>query len=286
MLAEALLFFRLFFNSATWEVIKPLQRGNLFHCYYMIFRNIHGMVNIKGDIERSNYSNDQVIVAANIVHPEMCLRLNRLRYFIRFVCHAPVMLTRFVLVQVGSKSCWIELVISDLEFVWFSSDSLHSGMANPRSHLQQWINAFAEAPVHWKNTFRRICKGMKGKNCPSPPLSSTASPSPAALTTHHCGQCEFSCSTIQQLYSHKFNLHGYVNPIRLRMKSSICVACNVQFHSRGRLLRHLTNRPAKNKCVSSYDDISPISLEELKEIEKSTPKVDRKTYLAPPVKLA
>ena len=281
MLAQALLFSRLFFNSATWEVMKPLAKGKLPHCYFMVFRVIHSMVNVKDDIDRPTYSNDQVIVAANIVHPEVCMLLSRLRYFIRFICHAPVSLTRFVLVQVGFKYCWIELVILDLEFVWLLSESLHTSMANPRTHLQEWINAFSEAPVHWKNTLRRICKGLKGKTRLTPSPAATVS-----LASHTCDQCDFACASIQQLYSHKFDLHGYVNPIRLRMKSSVCIACNIQFHSRARLFRHLTNRPAKNKCAASYHGIAPMSIEELKELEKSIPKVDKKSYLAPPVKLA
>ena len=70
------------------------------------------------------------------------------------------------------------------------------------------------------------------------------------------------------------------------MKSTTCINCNTEFHSRHRLFRHLTNRPAKNKCASAYDDIEPMSFDELKEFEAKIPPVDRKAFPPPPVKLA
>ena len=116
------------------------------------------MLNIKSDLERPRFTNDQVIVEANIVHPEICMKLNRVRCFIRFICHAPVSLTRFVLAQFGSGFSWIDSVVEDVEFFWFSDDDIHSSMASPKTDFQAWIEVFCAKPTVWKNIFRKACR--------------------------------------------------------------------------------------------------------------------------------
>ena len=72
--------------------------------------------------------------------------------------------------------------------------------------------------------------------------------------------------------------------MRLRISTSTCLHCGTNFHTRHRLFRHLTSRPTKNKCAIAYVDVAPMSIDELKELDKSTDVVDRKAYIPPPVK--
>ena len=284
-LADALLFSRLFYNSATWESLRPSNKNRLYHCYFTVFRVIHNMINVKSDLERPHFSNDQVIVAANIMHPEVCLTLNRLRFFIRFICHAPIALTRFVLCQFESSHSWIELVLRDLEFVWNSTESVYTSMANPRVDFQGWIDAMCSHPTHWKNTFRKACLSFRGKICLRSQAtdSSTAAAVPLGVLT--CDKCSFACFSVQQLASHSFDVHDYVNPLRLRIQTPLCLHCGTDFHSRRRLFRHLSRRPTKNKCANAYESLCPMTKDELKELDKSEPVVDKRAFLPPPVKL-
>ena len=179
------------------------------------------------------------------------------------------------------------MVIGDLTFMWNGSDSLYTSMPSPSVDFQRWINAMCEAPLHWKRTFNRIALSFKGKDCRhSANTVSGEQLLPAPLLPVHASElCTFICSIKQQLLTHMCKLHSYRNPIHYRMKSTICIRCNKQYHSRQRLFKHLTNRQLKNKCFDHYSLLDPMTSEELTTIEASCPIVDSKAFQPPPVQL-
>ena len=141
---------------------------------------------------------------------------------------------------------------------------MYTCMPKPSEDLQSWIVEFCEKPTAWKNIFRKAVLKYRGKNCFShsghPPSLGGTLP----LPTISCDECGFSCCSFQQLTSHKFNIHGYVNPLRLRISDPTCISCGTNFHTRHRLFRHLTSRPTKNKCSGAYDFVAPCRLQSSK----------------------
>ncbi len=162
-------------------------------------------------------------------------------------------------------------------------------MASPRTDFQSWIDACCSHPVHLKNIFRKFCSSYKCKHCliscdsiPSPDAPVPADAPPAAVFS--CEICNFTCFSLQQLASHRFDVHEYVKPVRLRIVSPTCLKCGTNFHTRRRLFRHLSRRPTKNICASAYESVCPMTRAELKEPDEAEPVSDKRAFLPPPVK--
>ena len=193
-----------------------------------------------------------------------------------------------VLQQFRFRYGWLELLVSDIWFMWSQSDNLYSSMPNPRDDLQAWVNAIAESPRHWKSTFLRISDGFKGKfrfsEGTAPNGAEQVQVHPAAVIT--CDKCSYTCESNQQLLTHMFHQHEYRNPIQLRMKTTACLRCKTEYHSRHRLYRHISNRQSKNKCFSFYMELEPMPIDELEALVANCPTVDKLAFVPPPVKCA
>ena len=107
---------------------------------------------------------------------------------------------------------------------------------------------------------------------------------PAAVIS--CEKCSVTCASNQQLFTHMFHNPDYRNPIQLRMKTTKCLRCKTEYHSRHRLYRHLSNRRAKNKCFSHYMELEPMQIDEPEAIVANCPTVDALAFPPPPVKPA
>jgi hypothetical protein len=55
-----------------------------------------------------------------------------------------------------------------------------------------------------------------------------------------CSLCNLAFASAQALGQHKRRVHGFINPIRLMVWGSLCPVCAVEFHTRPRLVQHLS----------------------------------------------
>ena len=69
--------------------------------------------------------------------------------------------------------------------------------------------------------------------------------------------------------SHQFDVHEYVNPLRLRLYGTCCLSCNTEFHSRHRLYRHLAHPRNEHKCAKFYvEQIEPVEFQTYRELQR------------------
>ena len=73
-----------------------------------------------------------------------------------------------------------------------------------------------------------------------------------------CAECPRAFASVQALGQHRRRDHGYMHPIRRMVWGSKCTECNVQFHTRPRLIQHLTYDNVK--CRTSFLAGEPLEL--------------------------
>ena len=65
-----------------------------------------------------------------------------------------------------------------------------------------------------------------------------------------CDQCTLAFISFAALRRHQTSVHGYRNPLRLRITGTVCLACNKQFWTRARIVQHVAFR--SRACKSFY----------------------------------
>merc|ERR1711884_210723 len=97
-----------------------------------------------------------------------------------------------------------------------------------------------------------------------------SAPRPIPLpVTYHCYECGRSFRTKQALAVHAFNKHGQRRNIRRKVAGGMCCSCLMQFHTRIRLLNHLTEKSpiCHEYYMSALPDLPEHELASLDEID-------------------
>ena len=79
-------------------------------------------------------------------------------------------------------------------------------------------------------------------------------------------------------------MHGYRNELHFCVKEVTCLCCNVVFHCRQRVFRHLNRKGGVNNCARFYrENITPMTADELMQVEavQKSAKPAVKEFLAP-----
>ena len=75
---------------------------------------------------------------------------------------------------------------------------------------------------------------------------------------HACDSCSVVFASPQALGLHKRRVHGFMNPIRRMIWGSCCPICALEFHSRPRLIQHISyDSPS---CRSDFLESEPLEL--------------------------
>ena len=108
----------------------------------------------------------------------------------------------------------------------------------------------------------------------------------------NCTDCLSSFRSQQMLSTHRYNVHNYVNPMRLRVYSTACVRCETEFHSKERMFHHIDGRGGRSNDCSTYylESVDPMSHEAYVEQRRVDRKLSdknksTKALLVPPVKI-
>ena len=100
-----------------------------------------------------------------------------------------------------------------------------------------------------------------------------------------CQQCGKAFASEVQAFSHRAKMHGYRSAWALRISTSHCPVCGMQFHTRGGILAHLRRYGAQNKCASAVLLMPAMSFEEVSSLESEALTVRRnapRKQLQPP----
>ena len=244
-LVGSLLYTRLFYNVGTWPTLKVQQRRTLSRCYMHPLRSVFDMHN-KSSGEHT--ADAQVLERAKSPPLDSLLRFHRLRLVTRTLRHAPTIVIRLFLLLLKSEGSWPHTIVGDLKWLWQSRDTLYSSMPNPSVEISTWLDAIINNPKSWLRCFKTVLFLKSLPTCPNVRASQGA----ASIDEFHCSFCVRSFQSIQQLRSHQFKMHGYVNPLRLKILNSKCLHCNTEFHSKLRLFKHLTTNKQSFPCKLHY----------------------------------
>ena len=152
-------------------------------------------------------------------------------------------------------------------------------MPDPFTEPHVWFHEMIDNPTRMLSSFAKICD-QPGKLHRQPDASAVALP----LNRFVCTECNQVFPSRQQLLSHSFSKHGYRNPLRSRIITHNCLACNLLLHSRQRVLRHLRRKDCVNPCAFYYmENVEPFEQESV--LGNFGEKVNTKELLKPAVQL-
>ena len=258
-LAESLMHTHLLYNSATWSILKIHEMRKLQRAFLAPYRAIHDMVNLT---DEQHYSDVHVYSAAGASSIGIVLRLNRLRYLARLLNAGPQILVHMILLQVKSKNSWITIIINDLFEAWSRAGNMFSSMPDPKIDISKWLCSIAEPPTHWNTSFKKafacehfspsVSNDLFGMICTSE--ARTVSPTGFFV----CDACECFFSDHVAYFSHQAKMHGYRNPLRYKVCTVNCLACNTVFHSIQRVFRYVAYKSSscRQYYISNVPDLS------------------------------
>eukprot|EP00438_Fugacium_kawagutii_P013583 Skav223044 [mRNA] locus=scaffold1069:209520:218032:+ [translate_table: standard] len=227
------------------SVLSTLQLRQTFRA--AVLRLYKRLLRVAHD---AKLTDEEVIRQAELPHPEVLLRLARLRYF-------------GLLVSCGDCIDW-GLIRADRpwlgsDFVWmweqlqFSSDLQH-----PEEHMAQWLEILIHAPKFWKRLLRRavlhdaqqarnraivaafhkeifVHLDRCGKILPPPPTDRGR----PFTRPFACLSCRRQFRSKGGEGAHMFKCHGIVAPTRHLFASTTCGACLKDYFSYSKLKAHL-----------------------------------------------
>ena len=185
-------------------------------------------------------------------------------------------------------SSWIAALVQD--FKWLASSEIY------REYylytIPQWVGVVKVDPKlfisnvrKFANTpFANLYSFIPINSNPDPPFALDDIPPIPVAITNESFQCTI-CShlpfqTKQQLMTHMCAAHRVKHDILVRVSTTHCEICLIQFHSRARLLQHLKKKP-KNICRENYFDFPPCyTADQLKEVDELEAVNHRKLYAA------
>ena len=213
--------------------------------------------------------------------------MHRLRYLIRVVKFAPPVVHRLIFLLMKVPNTWPSQIVSDLKWIWNSIDEVHTAMPDPTSNQSIWFKDIFELPGKWSGIFKKAIT-LATTVCVRAISVDTASNH--NVNTFGCEFCDVTFGTKHQMRSHMFDKHDYVNPLRLRAYTTMCLHCNTEFHTSVKLCGHLMrNTKHTAECAKWYmDSIDPMSVEMYRAKaakDRVSAKSSSKLLPKPPVKI-
>ena len=118
----------------------------------------------------------------------------------------------------GVCDSWVSQLQDDCDFMWHSVEAVQIDLPDPRVHFSEWVYSFRDGDKPWKAIIFKACGVMFAALCKAPaPLPGNDDDEIFA-----CTDCSAVFRSRQRLFTHKFNVHHYVNHMRLRVYTSLC----------------------------------------------------------------
>ena len=91
-----------------------------------------------------------------------------------------------------------------------------------------------------------------------------------------CYECSAVFTTHALMLCHASHKHGYVSPLKARIRTPVCPCCHWDFHTKARLLHHLRREGGNNRCAISdcahVPILCPAEAEHIEKEKKPDPK--------------
>jgi len=240
LLANSLIFTRLYFNICTWSCITSAQMSLFQNFHMIVLRSIYGfnhkMPTKDLDIQKS----------VNILPPYIAFRLKRLIYLPRLINYAPLALKASIAILQNNKDSWYNLITEDL--LWLASQSQKMSGFVMSDFLSESFQSFLFSSA-WKTAVYSACDDLLKQTLAEPSI-----PSPVTATFHpvQCKVCSTWLRNSHQLSGHLGRVHKIRHISRIYAHNSgVCRICLKGFHNRARLIHHL--RQSSYTCLMQYE---------------------------------
>ena len=190
------------------------------------------------------------LFSKNTIMPfSFVLRRFRISQFIRVVRHAPPFLRAILSKLIVYQKSWIHLVISDLNWIYTHSTNFET-MPDPLESLAPWVEQIKKYPSLFSLAIDKIHKNNLQSYYENmfDPASSTIQ-SASTLDRFHCFICFRSFASSNGLTCHLARAHQYYNVYQLRINTSVCPCCNIDFGVRYLNIRHIQSTKCKHHVI-------------------------------------
>ena len=220
---------------------------------------------------KTEMSDREVRVRLGVPSLDSLVRQRRLLYLSR-VARSPNQ-TLFALIRArgpkGEFTTWLRPFFRDIEVLRRAREKELESMPDPMSNFEAWWELAGKFPNEWKELVEAVlspdddtCRGDVG-GCVDKPSSSSSPSPPGGVCAFACEQCGFSFEDRRRLAVHSWSKHKQTSRIREYVgNESKCRICKVEFHTRDRLLKHLSERRVRSKhrkytCAELWMDQDP-----------------------------
>ena len=224
---------------------------------------------------KSRVASDIALAHCNALPLEDHIRLARLTYLGRLVAHGPPFLIALLELLSCTKHSYVHTIFLDLQYV-FDGRGACFGLPDPRVSLADSLSFIAADVKRWKKLIARIraaatssfsltTLGVDFEARISRLCDLHAVPrihGEIDLVVPHVPQYDFVCwcsyraSSLSALVTHSANMHGHrLTAYHYLNSHGDCLSCLKCYHSKARLLSHLTRSKDKlclNRLIANY----------------------------------
>ena len=230
---------KLLYNSGTWGPLSKVDLQALQRVVVRVLRMIFGLEYIPG-VKHCN--DDAVLRAAGIPPMEWMLRRSRLAMLARLVRSRSTGLLALIQNSASCKTSWASLVRDDLAVIWRLSPKFDL-MPCPDLTPSVWAALASCFGPQWLSLVRLVCCSVR----PSVSSCEEGEEGNASLhSVHICPECGTIFLSGSRLATHRWSSHRVRSQVRFYAYGTCCKACHIEFHSRKRLIHHLSF--ASKKC--------------------------------------
>ena len=262
--AETYCFSRLLLHAGVWDDLRSSELKSLRGSYMKVQRALAGKQTTKDS--REKWTDQQVLVDRQALSIEQRLAQLRVKFFGRFAAKATLPVVRLALLARDAPRSWLSSIIDVLHKAWLSSTTLESEFPDPRSSIEYWYCKFK---TDGKSVVNKCARLAVLALCPLKQKSAEEIERPIDGQAP-CYVCNRVFDSRVAMLAHAKTKHGYRNPCQLRVCTTYCVCCGLEFHNRDRVLNHLRRNGGVNRCYVHYvDQVPELHPDELAEIEQA-----------------
>jgi len=268
---DALANTKLLYSAETWPRLTPAQLAKVDLALFQSQARVIG--HRLADAQGQRLAHDIVTAQSDTPDASMALTLCRLRYLPKVIQYAPDALRVLLTLVSDMPNMFPSLIRDDFQSLATflpvrtrgqthpSTDQHWFGVIqdNPSGYVSSVIKAHHARIAHFKDQaklriwLKTFNESLINGHCPPyDPKLETALPAPLPVATRFlCYDCGYLCNTSKAWHKHREREHGHIPPEAFvtPMHQTACNACCKNFHTRVRLLWHLSH--ASPKCFDA-----------------------------------
>ncbi|CAE8581932.1 unnamed protein product [Polarella glacialis] len=278
-LMESLVHSRLLHNVHIWCNFTGTDYAGMHRATMLGLRAIHD----KYAVEQEDYRNSDAKVLARLGHiePRHLISIARLRYLPRMLKQGPDCLFAFLEHTAGEATSWAEQL--RLDTAWLRGALCTIDVPDFESKPEDFFGYVEENPGRWKGLVKAAARKHIERNKEQERVSRLEQEFVQFAVKHGavqeqmfvqasvadqfiCYDCEQTFGTVQGLGVHMHRMHGRRQMCRWFAQQDSCGSCLKKFHSRARLVVHLSQ--SSPRCLEHLMRVNqPLEDAEVAELD-------------------